>query len=255
MVIPRSRLIASVLFSLKHLAFSVAIAALAAWLVFGVWYPWPYREMAGGRALFTLIVAVDVVCGPLLSLVLYNPAKPRAELLRDLGLVVLIQLAALAYGVHTMWQARPLYLVHEVDRFKVIALADALPNSLERVDPKLAPNFFSGPRMVGLRELSREEQQKIMFESVMGGHDAGERPEYFVAYDTAYALRYAHRKKPLAKFLARYPQHQNQVAHLTAITGLKPEELHYLPVVARKEWVAVLDKQGLIAGYLEGDGF
>jgi hypothetical protein len=29
----------------------------------------------------------------------------------------------------------------------------------------------------------------------------------------------------------------------------------YLPVIARQDWVAVLDKQGQIQGFLRGDGF
>ena len=34
---------------------------------------------------------VDLVCGPLLTLVLYNPAKPKRELVMDLSLVVVLQ--------------------------------------------------------------------------------------------------------------------------------------------------------------------
>ena len=37
-----------------HLGLSLLVAALAAALVFGVWYPYPYREISGGRALFDL---------------------------------------------------------------------------------------------------------------------------------------------------------------------------------------------------------
>ena len=99
--------------AVAHLLCSVGVALLAGALVFGLWFPYPYRELAGGRELFLLIVAVDVVCGPLLTMVLYNPAKPRAELWRDLGLVVIIQLAALGYGLHVVWQSRPVYLVQE----------------------------------------------------------------------------------------------------------------------------------------------
>jgi hypothetical protein len=29
----------------------------------------------------------------------------------------------------------------------------------------------------------------------------------------------------------------------------------YLPVITRQDWVAVLDKQGQIQGFLRGDGF
>ena len=97
-----------------HFICSAVVAGLAAGLVFGMWYPYPYRELAGGRELFLLVVAVDVVCGPLLTAVLFNPAKSREELWRDLSLVAVIQLIALGYGLHTVWQARPLFLAHEV---------------------------------------------------------------------------------------------------------------------------------------------
>ena len=55
---------------LKHLFASVLIAALVAWLVFGLWYPAPYAQLAGGFALFGLMMAVDVVCGPLLTYII-----------------------------------------------------------------------------------------------------------------------------------------------------------------------------------------
>ena len=74
-----------------HLLCTAAIALLAAVVVLGLWYPYPYRELSGGRELFLLIIAVDVVCGPLLTFVLFNPAKPKKELWQDLGLVVLLQ--------------------------------------------------------------------------------------------------------------------------------------------------------------------
>ena len=60
--------------ALVHLSGSLLVAVMAASLVFGLWYPYPYRELSGGRDLFFLVVAVDVVCGPLLTLVLFNPA-------------------------------------------------------------------------------------------------------------------------------------------------------------------------------------
>ena len=39
-----------------HFGCSLAIALLAALLVFGLWYPYPFREISGGRELFLLIV-------------------------------------------------------------------------------------------------------------------------------------------------------------------------------------------------------
>ena len=107
-----------------HLGISLAIAALAALLVFGLWYPYPYREISGGRELFLLVVSVDVILGPLITLAVFNRAKPWMELRRDLAVVALIQLAALGYGLWTVSVARPVHLVFEIDRFRVVHAID-----------------------------------------------------------------------------------------------------------------------------------
>ncbi|MES2951906.1 MAG: TfpX/TfpZ family type IV pilin accessory protein [Pseudomonadota bacterium] len=239
-----------------HLLCSLLIAALAAGLVFGLWYPFPYRELSGGRELFLLIVSVDVVCGPLLTLVLFNPAKPRAELWRDLGLVALIQLGALGYGLWTVWQARPLFLVQEVDRFKVVAAPDLRGASIAGLPAVLQPGWFSGPVTVAIREpKDADERQTVLFESLQGGRDYAERPEFYLPYEGAAALKSLNRAKPLAVFLQKHPSQETAARTLAAQQGADMAQWLYLPVTARQDWVAVIDKQGQILGFLLGDGF
>ena len=239
-----------------HLVGSVAVAVLAAALVFGFWFPYPYRDLAGGRELFLLIIAVDVICGPLLTMVLYNPAKPRAELCRDLGLVVLIQLAALGYGLHVVWQARPLYLVQEVDRFKVLSMPDLDMAEVRKLPIPMQVNWVKGPITVAIRApKDAEEQQKVLLESVQGGRDYAERPEFYLPYEGAAALKALQRAKPLAAFLDKQPSQRSAAVDLAASKGLDMAQLVYLPVVGRQDWVAVLDAQAQIQGFLKGDGF
>ena len=239
-----------------HLVGSVAVAVLAAALVFGFWFPYPYRDLAGGRELFLLIIAVDVICGPLLTMVLYNPAKPRAELCRDLGLVVLIQLAALGYGLHVVWQARPLYLVQEVDRFKVLSMPDLDMAEVRKLPIPMQVNWVKGPITVAIRApKDAEEQQKVLLESVQGGRDYAERPEFYLPYEGAAALKALQRAKPLAVFLDKQPSQRSAAADLAASKGLAMAQLVYLPVVGRQDWVAVLDQKAQIQGFLKGDGF
>ncbi len=239
-----------------HLLVSVLIAALAAGLVFGLWYPYPYRELSGGRELFLLIVSVDVVCGPLLTLVLFNPTKPRGELWRDLGLVALIQLGALGYGLWTVWQARPLFLVQEVDRFKVVAAPDLRGASITKLPAAMQPNWFSGPVTVSLREpKDAKERQKVLLEALQGGSDFAERPEFYLPYEGAGALKALKRAKPLAVFLKKQPSQEVAARALAAKQGADMAQWLYLPVSARKDWVAVLNKQAQIVGFLPGDGF
>ena len=239
-----------------HFAISIVSALLAAMLVFRVWYPYPYRELSGGRELFLLVVGVDVVCGPLLTLVLFNTAKPRAELWRDLGLVALIQIAALGYGLAMVWEARPLFLVHEIDRFKVIAAPDLNEASVAALPTALKPGLWSGPLTVAIREpKTDQERDQVLFESVQGGRDFAERPEFYLPYEGAAALRSLKRANPLAVFLLKHPTQQASATELASKKGADIAQWLYLPVMARQDWVAILDKQGQIQGFLKGDGF
>ena len=239
-----------------HFIASCAFALLASMLVLLVWYPYPYRELSGGRELFLLIIAVDVVCGPLLTLVLFSPKKTKSALSIDMALVVAVQLAALVYGLHSVWQARPLYLVLEIDRFKAVTQSALDPLPLKALSPELQVNWWAGPLVVGIREpKDAEERNKVMFDAVQGGRDYAERPEFYIPYSGAAAQKSLRKAKPLPVFLLKQPSQQQAAQQLALDKGADIAQWLYLPVVARQDWVAILDKQGQIQGFLKGDGF
>ena len=239
-----------------HFLASCSVVILAAALVFLVWFPYPYRDLSGGRELFLLVAGVDIVCGPLLTLVLFNPAKPRGELWRDMALVALIQLGALGYGLWSVWQARPLYLVLEVDRFKVVTRPVLDEVALATLPPELQARWWAGPMVVAIREpKDQQEREKIMFESVQGGRDYAERPEFYLPYEGTAVLKSLKRAKPLSVFLQKQPSQLVAAKELAAKKDVDVAQWLYLPVMARQDWVAVLDRQGQIQGFLKGDGF
>lgn len=247
---------AAVKASVLHFACSAAVAAMAAGLVFGLWYPFPYRELSGGRELFLLVVMVDAVCGPLLTAVLFNPRKPRAELLRDLGMVALIQLGALGYGLWTGWEARPLFLVQEVDRFKVVNAPALEETALQALDGRLRPKFWDGPKVVAIRKPKDDaEKNMVMFSALNGGRDYGERPDFYIPYTGDAALQSLQKAIPLAPFLEQHPEHGDSAKKIAVAAGIPLEKLVYLPVVGRQDWIAVLNEKAAIVGFLKGDGF
>ena len=151
-----------------HLAISLSIATLAAWLVFGWWYPYPYRELSGGRELFTLVVAVDVVLGPLITLVIFNAAKTRRHLLMDFSVIGLLQVAALAYGLWTVFVARPVHLVFEYNRMAVVHAVDIEPSLLSQAPPDLQTLPWRGPTLLSLRPLQGGEVIESVLQAVGG---------------------------------------------------------------------------------------
>ncbi|AOF86547.1 putative fimbrial assembly protein, FimB [Hydrogenophaga sp. RAC07] len=243
-----------------HLLATFVVASLAAALVIAVWYPYPYAYVAGGRELFLLLVGVDLVCGPVLTMVLFDRRKPVAELVRDLSFVVVIQLIALGYGLHTAWQARPLFLVHEVDRFRVISRADYLGadvvSAIASLPRKLQPKSLAGPVLVGTRPArDNDERTKVMMEAVVGGRDFSQRPEFYVEYSATYFQGASHRALELSRFVDHYPQTVQDAKAVLDAHRIGIEEALFLPVVGRQYWIAILDRQGSVLGYLPGDAF
>jgi hypothetical protein len=82
-----------------HFLCSLSLFALFVGVLLFVWYPAPYFSASGGWQGLQLVAAVDLVLGPLCTFILFNPRKSVRELRTDIGLVVLLQLLALAYGV------------------------------------------------------------------------------------------------------------------------------------------------------------
>lgn len=237
-----------------HLGISALVAGGAAWLVFGVWYPYPYREISGGRELFTLVVAVDVILGPLMTLIIFNLAKPRRELVRDLAIIVCIQLAGLGYGLWSVYAARPVHLVFELDRFRAVHAVEVPEELLPRATGELATLPRSGPTVIAVRPfVSPQERVEATVAAVQGLH-IGARPEFWEAYEAA-VPRVLAAAKPLAQLTARFPDHAAEIRAATAAAGLPAEQLVYLPLVSRRSfWTVLLDaRTGAIRAYLPLD--
>jgi hypothetical protein len=241
--------------SLIHLSASSLVAALAATLVFVLWYPAPFREISGGRDLFLLVVAIDVVLGPLITFTVFNPNKPRLELVRDLGVVVLLQFAALAYGLHTVAQARPAVLALEGDRLRVVRAIDLETADFSKAPPEMRTLHWTGPLVVATRAPNAEEKLDAI-QRGLAGDDLGMRPEFWQP-DSERAAAFARAAKPLGPLASRWPQHTAGLDRAIAASGRAAERLGYLPVLARRtDWSALVDlKDGAVVGYVPIDGF
>jgi len=75
------------------------------------WYPTPHFSLSGGWDGLKILAGVDLVLGPLLTLVVFNIKKPKKELVMDLSLIVLMQFAALGWGLNAVYQQRPVATV------------------------------------------------------------------------------------------------------------------------------------------------
>jgi hypothetical protein len=238
-----------------HLALSVAVAVMAGALVFALWYPSPFDEISGGRELFLLVMAIDVVVGPLITLAVFNSRKPRRELARDIAVVVLLQAGALAYGLYTVALARPVVVSLEADRLRVVRAIDLSGVDLSRAPNGLQRLSWLGPRFVVTRRPSPSEQLDTI-DRALSGQDIGARPEFWQALAVVPA-EYANAAVPLKRLLERQPTNAAALRSAARSTGRQIELLGYLPILGRRtDWSALIDlKDGSVAGYVPIDGF
>ncbi len=96
--------------SFYHLLISLAIFVFLAYLVLFVWYPDFFYDIDGGWEGMRIIIAVDLVIGPLLTLIVFKAGKPGLKF--DLTAIGLFQAMCLAAGTYIVYSERPLALVY-----------------------------------------------------------------------------------------------------------------------------------------------
>jgi len=224
-----------------HFSLSLLVAALAAALVFGLWYPYPYREISGGRELFTLLVTVDVILGPLLTFSIFNRAKPWSELRRDLAVIALLQLGGLGYGMWTVFEARPVHLVFEIDRFRVVHAIDVPPELLPRAPRDIEALPITGPTLLAVRPFASAKESSDATMAALNGVNIGARPDLWMAYAPA-RVAVLEAAKPVAELKTRLGARAEQLDVAVAKTGQPADTLKYLPLHGRKDfWTALID--------------
>ncbi len=247
----RDRLRASAI----HLIFTCAIATLCAVLVFNVWYPYPYRELSGGRELFLIVVSVDIILGPLVTFTVFNRVKPLKELRRDLAIVVLLQIAALAYGLWTVGVARPVHLVFEFDRFRVVHAVDVPVDMLNMTPANVGALPWTGPTLLAVRQFRDANESLEATLAALRGVSIAARPDLWQPYEQAKprVLVAAH---PVASLKSRFPDSAAEIDQLIAAAGGKPQTAVYLPLVGRKSaWTLLLDPAANVLAALPLDSF
>jgi hypothetical protein len=216
-----------------HLVISATVALLLILAVTKVWYPSPLFELAKGRDIFLLLISCDITLGPVMTLIIFNIRKPRRELVRDLAIIATVQLAAMVYGVSTLLQARPAYIVYNAGQFNVPLANELLGGADEAVLEQAISAPWFGPPLVGSRlPQETEEHNRLLFSAVGGRGDVFQMPRYYVPYVEVKRDVAAHAKSAdaLAKELRLDPARVRAAVSGFASRGAN---VGYLPLVVR----------------------
>jgi hypothetical protein len=220
----------------------IAVAVIAVMLL--LWYPAPYFSAMGGVGLVALIAGVDVVLGPLITLVIFNTQKKSLKF--DLACVVFVQVAALAYGVHTMFQARPVFNVFNDNRFDVVVAADINAEEHVKVTNAVFKSIpLTGPRMAAMNAIESAESVRIL----SSGTDPRAFTQHYVDYE-ARAKFAARASKLISTLQATNPSSAAEIKTFLSSKGIDEGKIGYLPIYTRNKdmTMIVMRDTGAIVG-------
>lgn len=239
-----------------HLLASVVVAVIIAAFVYFFLYPTPYQYVLSISSIFFVLLAVDVVCGPLMTLLISNPKKSKKETILDFSLVGILQIAALIYGLHFIWLGRPVVLAFEIDRIAVITANEIEKDKLHESNIGIQSIPWYGVIKVNTRRAKNSDEMFESIEMEAAGISPGGRPGWWLPWDSAKSAM-SERAKPVADLLQRRPQDADVLQTAIKKAGFDIAQLRYLPLTSSKttEWIVLLDTQLNIVGYAPVDGF
>ncbi len=225
-------------FFLSHFAISCIIALAVMLLVFFVWYPSPLATAVGVTHIFLMLLAIDVIIGPVLGFIVYKEGKKTLKM--DLGVIVLLQLSALAYGVFNIAEGRPVWLAYNVDRFELVRNNDIVEEKIAQALPQYQHPSWGKPQYVAVEfAKDSETRNEDMFGEALGGISLAQKPERYVDFSHAQA-KIQQRMQPL-EVLEQY----NEQTVVQAIVKKYPQAIGFVPLKAvNVDMTVLVDAQG-----------
>jgi len=214
--------------------------------------------MSGGTELFLLVIGVDLTIGPFITLIIFNNNKLSSELLRDVAIVIALQLGALGYGLYMVITSRPVVLALEEDRFRVVSAHDVYMQELPLANKELRSLSLTGPRLVRSRPVSKDPKSRSDdLKIALKGYDVGARPSLWSEWDETARKEALGHARPVSALSRHYPNYHLELDIAVAKTGRSAALLAYIPVITfRGDWVALLDStNGNVVGFAPFDGF
>jgi hypothetical protein len=232
------------LFSLHLLSSATVLTLILGSLYFG-WYRWPGWYLTDVTRVVFVMVCVDVVLGPTLTLIIANQKKSRRELTRDIGIIVAVQLCALTYGSVSLWNGRPLYYAFSETVLQLVQAydIDAEEAKLGREqNPGLAPHWYSLPRWIWAPlPQDAETREKIVATAVFGGDDVISMPRYFKPWEEGLpSLRTQLKKVDDVAYFAK--SEKGKLKDKMRAAGMADDHLDTMPLTGRGHpLLAVID--------------
>lgn len=216
-----------------HLSISVLIALVSLYLIFMVWHPAPLAQAVGVTVVFVIMLGIDMVLGPVLTLIVAKKGKKLLKL--DLAVIIILQLAALVYGMYNIAISRPVYIAFDTSRFEVVQANEVPKESLEQAEAPYQRLGWGKPEYVAVTAVTSDEERSArLFSELETGVAPSKQPNLYEPLDNQWAVMAAksHDLTELSK--------NNSTKSMNKVKVDYPSATGWLPLVAYEQDMVVL---------------
>lgn len=219
-----------------HLALSALVVGTVFSIVFFVWYPGSTFLIAGAWSIVLVLIGVDLMLGPTMTCIVFREGKPGLKF--DLTVIIIVQLSAMIYGAHALYQERPAYLVFAVDRLTMVAERH-IDESQIRYEELKDRHSGSVINVFARKPEDPQELARYMDSVLEGQPDLEERPEYWEPYAQGRDVILA-AVRPISDLPANNKFDEKRIRKAIEKHQSAHPRLGFLPVASLKEDIGML---------------
>lgn len=218
-----------------HFAISFVIFLILLYFILIQWYPQPLFSTDGGWRVIRIIVGVDLVLGPMLTLIVFKSGKPGLKF--DLAMIGLVQALALSWGVWNTYNERPAAVIYTLDFFTPVP---AYQLKEQGMTAKKLKQFGDSWPIVIYSDIPKIKLSEVLAKSMREGKPLYLFTEYYKKFNKEQApILKASSMKNLEKYVEDKPElkklYQRSLVNRSANTNIS-----YLALHSRDKWVTVV---------------
>ncbi len=233
-----------------HFLASLLIFSLFIFVLLFFWFPEPYFSATGGWQGLKIVAFIDLILGPLLTLIIFNSSKPRKELKADLSIILILQASALIWGINTVYHQRPIAITFWESSFYTIPYKE------------VSQKYSGSEKLKSIINKPREfyiVPKPIIVKNIIGLNDEVLReklPPYQLIHRykpiKQYFDKIKRRSININEFISKNPNMKRSLTRISQESNLKITELFYIPLISKYQNIILVFKDnGDIAGFLK----
>ena len=217
-----------------HFAISFTIFLVLLYFILIQWYPEPLFSTDGGWRAIRIIAGVDLILGPLLTLIVFKAGKPG--LIFDLSMIALVQVCALTWGMWTTYNERPAAVIYTLDFFTPVPAYQLAEHGITRKDLKEFGDEW--PVLIYI-DIPEENKSQVLANAMKQGKPLYLFTEYYSKFGKGQAPVLKQNSMDIEKYVEDKPE-LKKIFQKAVLANPTKNNISYLALHSREKWITTI---------------